>query len=69
MLKDKDDAKVRNGSTVPQVRIALPETDDEMKIDVKDMYVGINSVDFNFLTFCLSRDIGSYEIEEKKHDV
>jgi cell division ATPase FtsA len=28
--------------------------------------LGVNSIFFNFLTFGLTRDIGSYEIEEKR---
>ena len=37
-----------------------------MKIEIRSIYVGINSIDFNFLTFGLTRNIGSYEIEEQK---
>ncbi len=48
------------------IKHCVASIEKEMKIDVKDIYVGINSVDFNFFTFCLSRNIGSYEIEEKK---
>ena len=48
------------------IKHCVASIEKEININIKDIYVGINSIDFNFLTFCLSRNIGSYEIEEKK---
>ena len=48
------------------IKHCVASIEKEMNFNIKDIYVGINSVDFKFLTFCLSRNIGSYEIEEKK---
>jgi cell division protein FtsA len=38
----------------------------ELNFEIENIYVGVNSIFFNFLTFGLTRDIGSYEIEEKR---
>tara|TARA_B100000963_G_C22640211_1_gene679967 strand:- start:9575 stop:10777 length:1203 start_codon:yes stop_codon:yes gene_type:complete len=48
------------------IKHCVASIEKEMNINIRDIYVGINSIDFNFLTFCLTRNIGSYEIEEKK---
>lgn len=48
------------------IRLCLENIKKEIKFEIKQIYVGINSINFNFLSFCLSRNIGSYEIEEKK---
>ena len=49
-----------------KIKHCIASIEKELNINIKDIYVGINSINFNFLTFGLSRDIGSYEIEEKK---
>jgi len=48
------------------IKSCIQSLQKETKIEIKEVYVGINSINFNFLTFGVSRDIGSYEIEEKK---
>ena len=48
------------------IKHCVASIEKEMSIEIKDIYVGINSINFNFLTFGLTRNIGSYEIEEKK---
>ncbi|WP_440680312.1 cell division FtsA domain-containing protein [Candidatus Pelagibacter sp. HIMB1517] len=49
-----------------QIKFCLSSIEKEINQKISEIYVGINSIDFNFLTFGLSRNIGSYEIEEKK---
>lgn len=49
-----------------QIKFCLSSIEKEINEKINEIYVGINSINFNFLTFGLSRDIGSYEIEEKK---
>ena len=48
------------------IKSCIKSIEKELKIEMKEVYVGINSINFNFSTFGVSRDIGSYEIEEKK---
>ena len=48
------------------IKSCIKSIEKELKIEIKEVYVGINSINFNFSTFGVSRDIGSYEIEEKK---
>ena len=48
------------------IKFCIQSIKKEIKLDIKDIYVGINSINFNFLSFGLSRDIGSYEIDERK---
>ena len=48
------------------IKHCVAAIEKEMKIEIRSIYVGINSIDFNFLTFGLTRNIGSYEIEEQK---
>ncbi len=48
------------------IRHSLAVIEKEINFEVTEVYVGINSINFNFLNFGLTRDIGSYEIEEKK---
>lgn len=48
------------------IKSCLQSVQRETKIEIKEVYVGINSVNFNFSSFGVSRNIGSYEIEEKK---
>ena len=49
-----------------KIKSIINTVEKELNFKIKNIYVGINSINFNFLTFCLSRNIGSYEIEEKK---
>jgi len=49
-----------------KVKFIIKEVEKELNFKIKKIYVGINSINFNFLTFGLSRNIGSYEIEKKK---
>ena len=49
-----------------QIKFCISSIEKEINQKISEIYVGINSIDFNFLTFGLSRNIGSYEIEEKK---
>ena len=49
-----------------QIRQCIEYIEREIKINIKDIYVGISSTNCNFVTFGISRNIGSYEIEEKK---
>ena len=49
-----------------QIKFCLSSVEKEINEKISEIYVGINSIDFNFLTFGLSRNIGSYEIDEKK---
>lgn len=49
-----------------QIKYCLSSIEKEINHKISEIYIGINSIDFNFLTFSLSRNIGSYEIEEKK---
>ena len=48
------------------IKSIIDTVEKELDFKIKNIYVGINSINFNFLTFGLSRNIGSYEIEEKK---
>lgn len=48
------------------IKSCIQSIQKELKVEIKQVYVGINSINFNFTTFGVSRDIGSYEIEEKK---
>ena len=48
------------------IKHCVAAIEKEMKIEIRSIYVGINSIDFNFLTFGLTRNIGSYEIEEQR---
>ena len=48
------------------IQQCISSIEKELNIEIKEIYVGINSINFHLLNFCLSRDIGSYEIEEKK---
>lgn len=48
------------------IRFVISSVEKEINYDIKEVYVGINSQNFSFLNFGLTRDIGSYEIEEKK---
>ena len=48
------------------IKSIIDIVEKELDFKIKNIYVGINSINFNFLTFGLSRNIGSYEIEEKK---
>ena len=48
------------------IKSCIQSLKKETNIEIKEVYVGINSINFNFTTFGVSRDIGSYEIEEKK---
>jgi len=48
------------------IKQCVASIEKEMNINLKDIYVGINSINFRFVTFGLTRNIGSYEIEEKK---
>ena len=49
-----------------QIKFCLNSIKKEIDLDIKEIYVGINSINFNFCTFGISRNIGSYEIEGKK---
>ena len=49
-----------------QIKFCISSIEKEINQKINEVYVGINSANFNFLTFGLSRNIGSYEIEEKK---
>ena len=49
-----------------KIKSIINTVEKELNFNIKNIYVGINSINFNFLTFGLSRNIGSYEIEEKK---
>ena len=48
------------------IKSIIDTVEKELDFKIKNIYVGINSINFSFLTFGLSRNIGSYEIEEKK---
>lgn len=48
------------------IKNSINSIEKETKTKIKEVYVGINSTHFNFLSFGVSRDIGSYEIEQKK---
>ena len=48
------------------IKSIIDTVEKELDFKIKNIYVGISSINFNFLTFGLSRNIGSYEIEEKK---
>ncbi|RZO93171.1 MAG: cell division protein FtsA [alpha proteobacterium HIMB114] len=49
-----------------KIKSCIETVEKELKFKIKNIFVGINSLNFNFLTFGLSRNIGSYEIEKKK---
>ena len=49
-----------------KIKSIINTVEKELNFNINNIYVGINSINFNFLTFGLSRNIGSYEIEEKK---
>ena len=48
------------------IKSIIDTVEKELDFKIKNIYVGISSINFSFLTFGLSRNIGSYEIEEKK---
>ena len=49
-----------------KIKSCIETVEKELKFKINNIFVGINSLNFNFLTFGLSRNIGSYEIEKKK---
>jgi len=53
-------------SLASSIRRCTSFVEKELNFEIKNIYVGVNSIFFNFLTFGLTRDIGSYEIEEKR---
>ncbi len=48
------------------IRQCLASAEREVDINLKDIFVGLSSINFGFQTFGVSRNIGSYEIENKK---
>jgi cell division protein FtsA len=54
------------GSLASSIRKCTSLIEKELNFEIENIYVGVNSIFFNFLTFGLTRDIGSYEIEEKR---
>ena len=48
------------------IRQCVASSERELKFNLKEIYVGLNSQNFQFKTFGLSRNIGSYQIENKK---
>jgi len=67
-----DSSGIKKGDVVDieklriNIKSIIDTVEKELDFKIKNIYVGINSINFNFLTFGLSRNIGSYEIEEKK---
>lgn len=53
-------------SLASSIRRCASLIEKELNFEIENIYVGVNSIFFNFLTFGLTRDIGSYEIEEKR---
>jgi cell division protein FtsA len=53
-------------SLASSIRRCASLVEKELNFEINNVYVGVNSIFFNFLTFGLTRDIGSYEIEEKR---
>ena len=53
-------------SLASSIRRCASLIENELNFEIENIYVGVNSIFFNFLTFGLTRDIGSYEIEEKR---
>ena len=53
-------------SLASSIRRCTSLIEKELNFEIENIYVGVNSIFFNFLTFGLTRDIGSYEIEEKR---
>ncbi len=53
-------------SLASSIRRCASFVEKELNFEIENIYVGVNSIFFNFLTFGLTRDIGSYEIEEKR---
>ena len=53
-------------SLASSIRRCTSFVEKELNFEIENIYVGVNSIFFNFLTFGLTRDIGSYEIEEKR---
>jgi len=53
-------------SLASSIRKCISLIENELNFEIENIYVGVNSIFFNFLTFGLTRDIGSYEIEEKR---
>ena len=53
-------------SLASSIRKCTSLIENELNFEIENIYVGVNSIFFNFLTFGLTRDIGSYEIEEKR---
>ena len=53
-------------SLASSIRRCASLVEKELNFEIENIYVGVNSIFFNFLTFGLTRDIGSYEIEEKR---
>jgi cell division protein FtsA len=53
-------------SLASSIRKCTSLIEKELNFEIENIYVGVNSIFFNFLTFGLTRDIGSYEIEEKR---
>ena len=57
---------VDSDSLASSIRRCASLIEKELNFEIENIYVGVNSIFFNFLTFGLTRDIGSYEIEEKR---
>ena len=53
-------------SLASSIRRCASFVEKELNFEINNIYVGVNSIFFNFLTFGLTRDIGSYEIEERR---
>jgi len=53
-------------SLASSIRRCASLIEKELNFEIENIYVGVNSIFFNFLTFGLTRNIGSYEIEEKR---
>lgn len=48
------------------IKQCIATAEKDVNSEFKEIYVGLGSVNFNFNCFGVSRDIGSYEVEEKK---
>ena len=48
-----------------KIRQCIEFIERKIKISINDIYVGISSTHCNFITFGISSNIGSYEIDEK----